>query len=519
MNNKVSIYRNFSDNGFIYVNVNEDVSQTKNLMLYKNDFMINQCVINNNSTLFNVNEHGRYQIKFYYMENESNIYESNIININRVDERVSPPYELNLKGDNLTFDNIDKYSMEVKFKYDDFDSNEIGQLNQLLSTSKYSLVTEHFLIPNSLSNNQYAKLTSSDEYSIESMLMLAHEIEKLDCIEYCALVPDTRNYAVPKLPTCDIAAEKIAIDAKTSHYLSLQGYLNAHNGMNIYPVWERGILGQNVNIRHVDFGLYREHEDLQGGNITVVNSRSETEDCNHGTASAGCIAASDNNLGVTGIAHKSQFYFYDTGDFDLVLNDAEAGDIISIDIQFASELYYTPVIASKYWWDRIHSLTQRGCIVLLAAGNGGLDLSINKKYMPDYGDSGGFLVGACHHNTGLRCSFSNYNHPNSIINSWGDWSVTTLGYGDLQQYSESNNRNYTSRYSGTSSATPLCCGALALIQSYAKQHFFLLNADDMKALIQQSDYNEGLAEGIGYRPNVELLIQMLEQKINAIKMN
>ena len=519
MNNEISIYRNFSNNGVIYVSIKEDENQNKILMLYKDGEIINQCVINNKTTLYNVSECGHYQVKFHYLVDENEVYESNIINVNKVDAKVSPPYKGSLKGENLIFDNIDKYSMEIKFKYYDYDSNEIAKLNQILSTSKYNLVTEHFLIPNSVSNNQYAKLISSDEYSIEAMLMLANEIEKLDCIEYCALVPDTQNYAAPKLPTCDTGVEKIAVDEITSHYLSLQGYLNAKEGMNIHPVWDRGILGQNVNIRHIDFGLYRDHEDLQGGNITVVSSRSETEDCNHGTASTGCIAASDNNFGVTGIAHQSQFYFYDTGDFDLIVNDAEAGDIISIDIQFASGYYYTPVIASKYWWDRIHSLTQRGCIVLLAAGNGGLDLSISNKYIPDYGDSGGFLVGACHHNTGLRCYFSNYNHPSSIINSWGDWSVTTLGYGDLQKHSDHNNRDYTRSYSGTSSATPLCCGALALIQCYAKQHFFILNSDDMKALIQQSNYNEGLSEGIGYRPNVEFLIQLLEQKINAMDMN
>ncbi|WP_273802785.1 S8 family serine peptidase, partial [Proteus vulgaris] len=64
--------------------------------------------------------------------------------------------------------------------------------------------------------------------------------------------------------------------------------------------------------------------------------------------------------------------------------------------------------------------------------------------------------------------FSNYNREIAFINSWGDWSVTTTGYGSLQKL-PGDNRNYSRDYSGTSSATPLCSGALALIQDHAKK--------------------------------------------------
>ncbi|WP_345994340.1 S8/S53 family peptidase [Sodalis praecaptivus] len=65
----------------------------------------------------------------------------------------------------------------------------------------------------------------------------------------------------------------------------------------------------------------------------MVHSRSETEDCNHGTASTGCIAAAKKDFGVTGIAYGSDYYFYDTGDLDLIVRDAIPGDIVSLDIQ------------------------------------------------------------------------------------------------------------------------------------------------------------------------------------------
>jgi subtilisin family serine protease len=120
------------------------------------------------------------------------------------------------------------------------------------------------------------------------------------------------------------------------------------------------------------------------------------------------------------------------------------------------------------------------------------------------------LVGACYHNNGHRAYFSNYNHTTSMINSWGDWQVVTTGYGTLQKL-PGNDRNYTKDFSGTSSATPLCSGALALIQSYAKRHYgVFLNAFEMRELIAKTGYSDGKEEGIGYRPNVLAATEFLD---------
>ncbi|MBO1928967.1 S8 family serine peptidase [Providencia rettgeri] len=88
--------------------------------------------------------------------------------------------------------------------------------------------------------------------------------------------------------------------------------------------------------------------------------------------------------------------------------------------------------------------------------------------------------------------------------------MTTTGYGKLQKH-PGNERNYTDRYSGTSSATPLCSGALALIQSYAKQHQIILSAWGMRELIRKSTYTEGVNDGIGYRPNVNQLLNEIDK--------
>jgi subtilisin family serine protease len=63
-----------------------------------------------------------------------------------------------------------------------------------------------------------------------------------------------------------------------------------------------------------------------------------------------------------------------------------------------------------------------------------------------------------------RIWFSNYGR---IVNvhGWG-WHVTTCGYGDAQGGAE--NRWYTHRFSGTSSASPIVTGAAAVLQGIAK---------------------------------------------------
>ena len=61
-----------------------------------------------------------------------------------------------------------------------------------------------------------------------------------------------------------------------------------------------------------------------------------------------------------------------------------------------------------------------------------------------------------------RIFFSNYG---KIVNvqAWG-WHVTTLGYGDAQG-DASEDRWYTLRFSGTSSASPIVTGAVALARA------------------------------------------------------
>ncbi|HJQ59199.1 MAG TPA: S8 family serine peptidase, partial [Vineibacter sp.] len=146
-----------------------------------------------------------------------------------------------------------------------------------------------------------------------------------------------------------------------------------------------------------------------------------------------------------------------------------------------------PMETAQADYDAICMATGLGITVVEAAGNGNenFDLPIfnNTGLQKDSGaiivgagippsnafdfdGSGGF--GAAYQNIGVprsRIWFSNYG---KIVNvqGWG-FHVTTLAYGDLQG-DASENKWYTLRFSGTSSASPIVTGAAACIQGRSK---------------------------------------------------
>lgn len=189
------------------------------------------------------------------------------------------------------------------------------------------------------------------------------------------------------------------------------------------------------------------------------------------------------------------------------------GDIVSYDFEYLVGEKHIPGIASKHFWDICRNLTEKGAIVIMAAGNGELNLS-NEPTCPDYGDSGAILVGACDKDTGRKLSFSNYGHYTSLVNSVGHHLVTT-GYGALYKRNNDPDTMYTDGYGGTSGSTPLCAGALALLQSHAKSMGVMLNAQSMRKLLKKSTYTEGVIDGIGVRPNVAQLMHELDKEILA----
>jgi subtilisin family serine protease len=144
----------------------------------------------------------------------------------------------------------------------------------------------------------------------------------------------------------------------------------------------------------------------------------------------------------------------------------------------------------QYWDDTFTAIvaaTAKGITVVEAAGNG--DENFNLPVFNNTGlqkDSGAIVVGAgippsnffdfdggggfgtAYQGIGVPRSRIWFSNHGKIVNvqGWG-FHVATLAYGDLHG-DASENRWYTLRFSGTSSASPIVTGVVACIQGRAK---------------------------------------------------
>ncbi|RWU18332.1 peptidase S8 [Pseudomonas alkylphenolica] len=335
----------------------------------------------------------------------------------------------------------------------------------------------------------------------------------------------------------------------TPDFEALQTYLDQpgsrHQGMNIRKVWEKQVVGSGVRVHFSDGGLHPNHEDLRGNPDLNIISHIPNTDPDHGTASVGLLVARANSLGMSGICHASELYVYNNRATkhhnaqtpkDL-LRYVRPGDIVGINRQTANinaMTTFLPSLHDQLWWDATRQLTERGAVVVNAACNGSYKTDTNKRavanfgvdlsewpYFLDHGDADAILIGACHSWDGKPHQYSNYNYRYRMLNSWGD-SVATLGYGALQD-KDGNDRDYTDNYGGTSSATPLVTGALALIQSYAIEHHHVyLNANQMHLLVMESGYKDATLPHtdvlpMGARPDVHGALVLLDRILGGGK--
>ncbi|MFJ4153554.1 S8 family serine peptidase [Pseudomonas sp. NPDC089752] len=394
----------------------------------------------------------------------------------------------------------------------------------------------------------------------DTFVAFIQTLEALDYIEATAFVPPQLDQGNLLLAGAAIIATLLTgtayvlgTDANeeakpTPNLEAHQRYLNApgarDKGLNIRKAWEAGVKGRGARVHFSDGGLRANHEDLRGNPKLKVIPPLVGNNPDHGTASVGVLLARDDGVGMTGVCHAAELFLYENRAVDArgysqtlkkLLAYTRAGDIVAINRQTANINALgtlLPSLHDKLWWDVCRALTERGAVVLNAACNGttrsapeagtlkdyGVDLS-QWRLFDDHGDAGAILVGACHSWDGKAHQYSNYNYRYRMLNAWGD-SVATLGKGTLQN-KDDDNRDYRDDYSGTSSATPLVTGAMALIQSYAmEQHHLYLNADQMHLLLMQSGYKDATLPDterlpMGARPNVLGALMLLDSILLA----
>ncbi|PQA91682.1 hypothetical protein B0A69_17965 [Chryseobacterium shigense] len=84
---------------------------------------------------------------------------------------------------------------------------------------------------------------------------LARTLEKFPEIEYVSVMSST-----------PIEPPFVKAFVATPDLESVQTYLNDNPGINAKYAWSRGITGQNIRIRDVEYGFYKTHEMLSNQN-------------------------------------------------------------------------------------------------------------------------------------------------------------------------------------------------------------------------------------------------------------
>lgn len=358
----------------------------------------------------------------------------------------------------------------------------------------------------------------------EDIVKLAAGFERFSEVEYASIL--SNDPITPPFINTFVATPNL----ETS-----QNYLLGNPGINVNYAWSRGITGQNVRIRDVEYGFHKPHEMLVSRSAiqyeSGVSPNSSLTDPNssyysyldHGTAVMSILGSAKDNIGLSGTAYNATemkgFLEWTTSSYNRVaavtrsINASQAGDIILYEMQTGGQnSNYVLAEYNNVIWDLTKAATDSGIIIIAAAGNGNenLDNSFYSAYNAR-GNSGAIVVGAGSDNTQhSRLSFSTYG-SRVDVQGWGQ-NVLAAGYGSWAKYDNDNNRTYT-MFNGTSSATPIVASAAILIQSFNfQQTGQYLNPTQMRSLLVNTGIPQGgnLTTKIGPLPNIKAAIESLE---------
>ena len=295
---------------------------------------------------------------------------------------------------------------------------------------------------------------------------------------------------------------------KDQWYLKNTGQFGGTQGIdiNIEPVWRQGNAGQGIKVAVIDFLIDNKHPDLSdnvpSGNLDNVKPGYVCE-LSHGTEVAGLIAARDNNIGIRGVAYRSELYSYtfemDKGgvidlrkDIIRIFNRSESKQIAVYNGSIGSSV--THGIGSKYFDDGLKAAFDKvtkegfdgkGSSLVFAAGNSSMATSSNEAYLN-------------HHATIAVNSISKFNTlvPAGAIEGGGTvgtniWLISPSQHrktGDGNMITTDNvgdcgdKKGDYSHMGMTSGATPLVSGVVAILRQINSN----LTWRDIKIILAES---------------------------------
>ena len=216
--------------------------------------------------------------------------------------------------------------------------------------------------------------------------------------------------------------------------------------------------GENIKVLILDSGLDYRHPDIAknfraGRNFTTSNKADYMDRLGHGTHCAGIIAGVDNDIGIVGVAPAAQLYI------GKIVNDEGKGslDWMIAGIQYGIEQevdIITISIGSKVdpgerLKQKVQQARDAGIIIVAAAGNEAGEVNWPAAYEDV------IAVGAFDQ-AFEYAEFSNYGNT---------LDVSAPGVDILSTYLEGK----YAKLSGTSMATPIVTGVIALLLSSGKK--------------------------------------------------
>lgn len=421
------------------------------------------------------------------------------------------------------------------------------RLNDVLAGFDIQRVTPHFEVTQRVLADRASAITArrakvSSEYVEGGFVQIVPKKSKDAPALARKLAKSESVWTAYVAPRPEPATINTGTSTGSRNFEPAQGYLHsAPNGIGAAHVWgAKGGTGKGITVCDIEGNWNVKHEDLPRGIPLLGGELINSIDWrNHGTAVLGEIVSQSQEFGTVGIARDARAAVHSTV-INTVFNTAGAiasaaaqlkkGDVILIELHAPGP--NGKYVAMQYWPDifaAIVAATARGITVVEAAGNGNenFDLPVfNGTGLQK--DSGAIVVGAGIPPTNFfdvdnayayigvprsRIWFSNYG---KIVNvhGWG-WHVTTCGYGDAQG-GPKENIWYTHRFSGTSSASPIVTGAVAVLQGVAKaQNGAPLTPAKVRQILiktgtpQEPGPGVPLSQHIGPLPNLQKAIGLV----------
>ncbi len=363
-------------------------------------------------------------------------------------------------------------------------------------------------------------------------VVLAEEI--VDSLNALGIVEIAYPEPIPQPAQCS------DIPPTTPNWWAYQDYMEAAPvGINAYYGWLYHPDGPGVPsywFIDVEWNWTTDHEDL---NAPTILNPPGSGNKDHGTAVLGEVVGCSDGFGITGIAYgitAHMINWANTGDpwpiaaaaYNLAASYLFPGEIFLIeqhaqgpssgeDCQCNCDQFeYIPM---EYWdanFNAILNATAAGINCVEAGGNGSMNLDnpiYGNKFNRSYRDSRAILVGAGTSGGHSPECWTNYG-SRIDVQGYGD-GIYTTGYGSLFNGGGDERQYYTAGFSGTSGASPINVGVVAILENVANQKYGV----DLDPLnIREVMTNNGTPQGAPYDKHIGVLPDLVEC-INAIEPN